>query len=104
MTGNIAFLGMSIAGDISAPSIVAVLTSMASFATGVRLATRMVTLSCQSATRNGEPPTRIVWPRCTTFALAVSLLAHLCFVVTWLAAGGSGERLSTKMTRGRSLE
>jgi uncharacterized membrane protein YoaK (UPF0700 family) len=63
MTGNIAFLGMGIAGDISAPSLVAVLTSMAGFAIGVCLATRMVTFSCQSATRDGEPPTRIVWPR-----------------------------------------
>ena len=88
MTGNIAFLGMGIAGDISAPSLVAVLTSMAGFAIGVCLATRMVTFSCQSATCDGEPPTRIVWPQCTTFALGVSLLAHLCFVVTWLAIGG----------------
>src|SRR5689334_5358239 len=36
-----------------------------------------VTASCVQKTQGG-----------TTFTLGVSLLAHLCFVVTWLAAGG----------------
>src|SRR4051794_24858652 len=85
MTGNIAFLGMSIAGDINAPNMVAVLTSMAGFATGVCLATTMDMRSWLSATRAGEPLNSIVWPQRTTYALGISLLAHLCFVVRWLA-------------------
>jgi uncharacterized membrane protein YoaK (UPF0700 family) len=42
MTGNIAFLGMGIAGHPGAPRIVWVLASMAGFAGGVYLATKII--------------------------------------------------------------
>src|SRR2546427_3888953 len=79
MTGNIAFLGMGIAGSAGAPRIVSVLASMAGFAGGIYFATRIVTPSRQPAAHEREEPTAVVWPRPTTFALGVSLLAHLSF-------------------------
>ena len=36
----------------------------------------------------GEQASGVVWPRLTTFALGVSLLPHLCFLVIWFATGG----------------
>ncbi len=88
MTGNIAFLGMGIAGNTGAPSIVSVLASMAGFAVGIYLATRIVTPSRQPAAQEGEQSSGVVWPQRTTLALGVSLLAHLCFVVIWFATSG----------------
>src|SRR6476619_5076329 len=88
MTGNVAFLGMGIAGHPGAPRIVWVLASMAGFAGGVYLATKIVKRSSQSAAPGGEQAPAVVWPRETTFALGISLLAHLCFVVIWFATGG----------------
>src|SRR4026208_2345972 len=81
MTGNFALLGMGIAGNAGAPRIVSVLASMAGFAVGVTLATKIVR---QHAPKD-EQATGIVWPERTTFALGFSLLAHLCFVLIWLA-------------------
>jgi len=87
-TGNIAFLGMGIAGRPGAPRIVSVLASMAGFAGGVYLATMFVKRASQSAAHAGEQATGVVWPRQTTFALGISLLPHLCFLVIWVATGG----------------
>ena len=80
MTGNIAFLGMGLAGHPGAPRIVSVLASMAGFAGGVYVATKIVKRARRSAA--------VVWPRETTFALGLSLLPHLCVLVTWLATNG----------------
>jgi uncharacterized membrane protein YoaK (UPF0700 family) len=88
MTGNFAFLGMGIAGHPGAPRIVSVLASMAGFAGGVYLATKIIRRSSQSAAHEGEQATAVVWPRHTTFALGISLLPHLCFVVIWFATSG----------------
>src|SRR6476659_5582656 len=88
MTGNIAFLGMGIAGHPGAPPIVSVLASMAGFAGGVYLATKITKHSSQSAAHESEPATGIVWPRQMTFALAISLLPHLCFLAIWFATSG----------------
>jgi uncharacterized membrane protein YoaK (UPF0700 family) len=92
MTGNVAFLGMAIAGNtganiygVVAPRIVSVLAAMTGFAAGIYLATKIVTPSRQPAAHGGEQPTGVVWSRRTTFALGVSLLAHLCFVLIWFA-------------------
>jgi uncharacterized membrane protein YoaK (UPF0700 family) len=94
MTGNIAFLGMAIAGGTGAnlygvvpPLVVPVLASMVGFAVGVYLATRIVSASEQPAAREGEHPAAAVWPQRTTVALGVSLLAQLCFVVIWAETG-----------------
>jgi uncharacterized membrane protein YoaK (UPF0700 family) len=81
MTGNFAFLGMGIAGNAGAPRIVSVLASLAGFAVGVTLATKIV----RQYVPKDEQATGIVWPERTTFALGFSLLAHLCFVLIWLA-------------------
>ena len=88
MTGNVAFLGMGIAGHPGAPRIVSVLASMAGFAGGVYLATKITKRSSQSAAHEGEQATGVVWTRLTTFALGVSLLPHLCFLMIWFAASG----------------
>src|SRR2546423_5683568 len=88
MTGNFAFLGMVIASTtgstiygVVAPRAISVLAAMAGFAVGVFLATKIVR---QHAPKD-EQATGIVWPERTTFALGFSLLAHLCFVLIWLA-------------------
>jgi uncharacterized membrane protein YoaK (UPF0700 family) len=81
MTGNFAFLGMGIAGNAGAPRIVSVLASLAGFAVGVTLATKIV----RQHVPKDLQATGIVWPERTTFALGFSLLAHLCFVLIWLA-------------------
>jgi uncharacterized membrane protein YoaK (UPF0700 family) len=88
MTGNIAFLGMGIAGHPGAPRIVSVLASMAGFAGGVYLGTKIVKRSSQSTAHGGEPSATAVWPQHTTIALSISLLPHLCFLAMWFATGG----------------
>ena len=79
MTGNVAFLGMGIAGN-PAPRIVSVLASMAGFAAGIYFATRI--------TSSGEQKSGVAWSPRTTFTLGVSLLPHLCFTAIWFATGG----------------
>lgn len=87
MTGNLAFLGLAIAGNPGAPDSGSVLASMAGFAIGIYLATRIVAPSRRPA-HEGAQPSGIVWPPRTTFALGVSLLAQLCFLVIWFAISG----------------
>jgi uncharacterized membrane protein YoaK (UPF0700 family) len=87
MTGNIAFLGLAIARNPGAPSIAAVLTPMAGFAVGTYLATRIVTPTRRPAARRDGQQPAVLWPPRTTWALGLSLLAHLCFLAIWLAAG-----------------
>jgi uncharacterized membrane protein YoaK (UPF0700 family) len=77
MTGNIAFLGFRVAGA-GGPGAVAVLASMAGFAVGVYVSTRIVQRSQRSE----------VWPRHVTIALALSLLVHAVFVAVWFASDG----------------
>ena len=77
MTGNVAFLGMGVAGN-PAPRIVSVLASMAAFAAGIYLATRITS----------SQKTGVIWSRRTTFTLGVSLLAHVAFVAIWFANSG----------------
>src|SRR5437764_5444360 len=62
MTGNIAFLGLRVAGA-SAPGAVAIVVSIAAFAVGVYLSTRIVKPSEGSG----------MWPGRVTSALGVSL-------------------------------
>jgi uncharacterized membrane protein YoaK (UPF0700 family) len=87
MTGNLVFLGMGIARNAEAPSIFAVLVSMAGFGLGVYLATLIVTPD--TVTDGDKKSTDVVWPPRVTYALAVSLLPHLGFVVLWIATAGS---------------
>jgi len=77
MTGNIAFLGLRVAGA-SAPGGVAIVVSMAAFAVGVYLSTRIVRPSEGTGT----------WPRRVTVALGVSLIAHAVFLAVWFASNG----------------
>lgn len=77
MTGNIAFLGLRVAGA-SAPGAVAIIVSIATFAVGVYLSTRIVKSSQGSGT----------WPSRVTLALAVSLIGHAVFLAVWFAASG----------------
>ena len=77
MTGNVAFLGMGIAGN-PMPRIVSVLASMVAFAVGIYLATRIAS----------EQKSGVIWSQRTTFTLGVSLLAHVCFVAIWFATSG----------------
>jgi len=77
MTGNIAFLGLRVAGA-SAPGGVAIVVSMAAFAVGVYLSTRIVRPSEGSG----------MWPQRVTVALGVSLIAHAVFLAVWFASNG----------------
>jgi uncharacterized membrane protein YoaK (UPF0700 family) len=92
VTGNVAFLGMAIASTtgsaiygVAPPRIIWVLAALAGFAGGIYLATKIVRPSRQPASHKGEQPNGVVWPQRTTFALGLSLLAHLCFVLIWFA-------------------
>jgi uncharacterized membrane protein YoaK (UPF0700 family) len=92
ITGNVAFLGMAIASTtgsaiygVAPPRIIWVLAALAGFAGGIYLGTKIVRSSRQLATHEGERPNGAVWPHGTTFALGLSLLAHLCFVLIWFA-------------------
>lgn len=88
MTGNIAFLGMALAGSPIAPRFTWVLASMAGFAVGIYIATTIVRRSTKAAATGGEQKPGPVWPQGTTRALGIALLAHLCFVVIWFSVGG----------------
>jgi uncharacterized membrane protein YoaK (UPF0700 family) len=77
MTGNIAFLGLRVAGA-PAPGSVAILAAMGGFAVGVYLSTRIVKPYKGSS----------VWPARVTTALAVSLIAHAVFLAIWFANNG----------------
>src|SRR5882762_4704554 len=77
MTGNIAFLGLRVAGA-SAPGVVAIFSSMAGFAVGVYLSTQIVKHSADSG----------IWPRRVTIALGVSLIPHAVFLAVWFATNG----------------
>jgi len=92
MTGNIAFLGMAIASatgstmyGVVPPRVISVLAAMAGFAGGIYLGTKIVRPSTQPATHGEEQPNVVVWPQRTTFAVGLSLLPHLCFVLIWFA-------------------
>ena len=77
MTGNIAFLGLRVAGA-SAPGAVSILVSMAAFSVGVYVSTRIV----KPSEGSGK------WPQRVTVALGVSLIAHAVFLVVWFASYG----------------
>src|SRR5882724_1604678 len=77
MTGNIAFLGLRLAGN-NAPETVAILTSMAAFALGVYVSTKIVKPSKNSG----------IWPQKVTLALGISLIAHAGFQVAWFSTNG----------------
>jgi uncharacterized membrane protein YoaK (UPF0700 family) len=92
VTGNVAFLGMAIASTtgsaiygVAPPRVIWVLASLAGFAGGIYLGTKIVRSSRQPASHKGEQPNGVVWPDRTTFALGLSLLPHLCFVLIWFA-------------------
>src|SRR5215471_20436617 len=59
MTGNVAFLGMGIAGHPDAPRIGSVLVSMAGFAGGFYVATKIIRRSSQSAAHEGKQATDV---------------------------------------------
>ena len=79
MTGNIAFLGLRVAGSSVAPGGEAILASMGAFAVGIFLSTRIVMRSRSSAT----------WPARVTTALGISLVPHAAFMVVWMASHGT---------------
>src|SRR5882762_9739295 len=62
MTGNVAFLGLRVAGSSVAPSGDAILASMGAFAVGIYLSTRIVMRSKGSS----------IWPRRVTIAIGLS--------------------------------
>jgi uncharacterized membrane protein YoaK (UPF0700 family) len=77
MTGNFVFLGLRIAGA-PGPHILSVIVAMCAFATGVLLATRIV-----------SPASRAdAWPQRVTLALGVTVLAQAAFTALWLSVQG----------------
>ena len=95
VTGNIAFLGLAIAQDPRAPSLVAVLASMIGFAAGIYLATIIVSRPAGSVTNSDQTPVDPVWPERTTCALGLSLLPHLGFALVWAATNAQPGTNST---------
>jgi uncharacterized membrane protein YoaK (UPF0700 family) len=87
MTGNLVFLGMAIARSAGAPNISAALVPMAGFALGVYLATFVVLP--ETVTLDREQSVKVVWPPRVTYALGLSLLPHLGFVLWWISIGSS---------------
>ncbi|MCU1286711.1 MAG: hypothetical protein JWO13_3061 [Acidobacteriales bacterium] len=77
MTGNIAFLGLRVAGA-PAPGVVAIVVSLAGFAAGVYVSARIVKPTVGSCT----------WPKRVTVALGLSLIAHAVFLAVWFASNG----------------
>jgi uncharacterized membrane protein YoaK (UPF0700 family) len=78
MTGNIVFFGLRVAGALRSPGGVAIFVSIAAFAAGVYLATRIVTAT----------ETTGVWSQRVTIALGVSLIPHAVFEAVWFASDG----------------
>jgi len=78
MTGNLAFLGMRLAGSPEAPAYANLLVSLASFAAGAYAGARLT----HDADRDA------VWSPRVTLALATSLLAHAAVAILWLASDG----------------
>jgi uncharacterized membrane protein YoaK (UPF0700 family) len=78
MTGNIAFFGLRVAGASHAPGGVAILVSIAAFAMGVYLSTRIVKPSEASG----------IWSQRVTVALGGSLIPHAVFLAVWFASNG----------------
>jgi uncharacterized membrane protein YoaK (UPF0700 family) len=88
MTGNVAFLGLAIAGNAGVPNVFWVLVPIAGFAVGVYVATRIATPFTRPAVYRDDQLRAVVWPHRVTRALSLALLAHLCFVIIWLANSG----------------
>ncbi|MCW3099638.1 MAG: hypothetical protein JWL77_5256 [Chthonomonadaceae bacterium] len=80
MTGNVVFLGILMAGA-GGPSALAVVVSIAAFSAGAYLSWRIVQPVSASEAAG-------VWPRRVTFAIGLSLIAHVAFLVVWMAVDG----------------
>jgi uncharacterized membrane protein YoaK (UPF0700 family) len=91
MTGNFVFLGLRIGGS-PGPHTVSVIVAMCAFATGVCLATRIVS----------PAPRDDVWPRRVTLALGVTVVAQAAFAALWLSVGGHGSLTATVFLLGIS--
>jgi uncharacterized membrane protein YoaK (UPF0700 family) len=77
MTGNIAFLGLRVAGN-SAPSVEAILSSMIAFVIGVYVSTKIVKSSKDSG----------AWSQPVSIALGISLIAQAAFLAVWFSVDG----------------
>src|SRR5260370_23104344 len=77
MAGNMAFLGLWVAGA-PAPGAVVIVASVAAFAAGVYLSTRIV----KPSEGVGMGPQRV------TVALGLSLIGHAVFLAVWFASNG----------------
>ena len=77
MTGNLVFLGLLAVGS-GTQSVISVVVSIALFAAGVYLATRIVGPSRGSG----------AWPHRATASLGVTAVAQACFLAVWVAGGG----------------
>lgn len=77
MTGNVVFLGLRAAGA-PGPDVVTVLISLAAFAIGVFVSTRIVGRSRSSG----------VWPNPVTGALGLVAVAQAAFAAGWIAVSG----------------
>ena len=78
MTGNIVFLGFEV-GGAPGPSTWRTIASVAAFAVGAFLGTRVVAPTAGA---------HAVWPRRVTAALAAGAVAQVVFLVVWVAVGG----------------
>ena len=79
MTGNVAFLGLLLAGA-GGPELLSVLLAMAGFSAGVYLGTLIVKPRGQQSSG--------IWPARVTVTLGLSLLWQAAFVILWLTVHG----------------
>jgi uncharacterized membrane protein YoaK (UPF0700 family) len=77
MTGNVVFLGLGL-GGAGGQSVLRVAVSLAAFAAGVFLATKLVKPSLGAG----------LWPRRVSSTLGVAALAQAAFLAAWVATSG----------------
>jgi uncharacterized membrane protein YoaK (UPF0700 family) len=76
MTGNLAFLGFSLAGA-DGPPVERTIAALVAFAAGAAIAARII--------GSGKPT--MPWPPRVTTALAISVALQAAFVAVWVGAG-----------------
>jgi uncharacterized membrane protein YoaK (UPF0700 family) len=89
-TGNLVFLGLGVAGTRppAGPDPVRVVISLAAFAVGAALATRILT-AFNGDQEMEDSEVFEAWPRRVSIALCVATVAQVGFLVVWMATSPS---------------
>ncbi|MFD6306962.1 YoaK family protein, partial [Streptomyces sp. NPDC060223] len=89
-TGNLVFLGLGVAGTRppAGPDPVRVVISLAAFAVGAALATRILT-AFNGDEEKEDSEIFEAWPRRVSIALCVATVAQVGFLIVWMATSPS---------------